>query len=139
MSVENTHIGARGIAEAMKGVRKIFFIGIGGISMSALAHILKNDGFSVSGSDFKESDTTKELAASGISVAIGHRAENVEGAGLVVYTAAIKEDNPELKRARELGIPAIERAVLLGEMMKKSFLWLLVLDSSLMEPIMTLL
>lgn len=98
--------------------KSVFFIGIGGISMSALAHILKNDGYTVSGSDFKESDTAKELVSSGIPVAIGHRAENVEGAGLVVYTAAIKDDNPELMRARELGIPAIERAVLLGAMMK---------------------
>ena len=98
--------------------KNVFFIGIGGISMSALAHILKNDGFSVCGSDFKESDTTKELVSSGIPVAIGHRGENVEGAGLVVYTAAIKPENPELCRARELGIPTIERAVLLGEMMK---------------------
>jgi len=98
--------------------KSVFFIGIGGISMSALAHILKNDGYSVAGSDFKESDTVKELIASGIPVAVGHRAENVENAGLVVYTAAIKEDNPELCRARELGIPAIERAVLLGAMMK---------------------
>lgn len=98
--------------------KNVFFIGIGGISMSALTHILKNDGYIVSGSDFRESDTTKELTASGIPVAIGHRAENVEGAGLVVYTAAIKEDNPELCRAGELGVPAIERAVLLGAMMK---------------------
>lgn len=98
--------------------KSVFFIGIGGISMSALAHILKNDGYSVSGSDFKDSDTAKELVASGIPVAIGHKAENVEGAGLVVYTAAIKDDNPELVRAKELGIPAIERAVLLGAMMK---------------------
>ena len=98
--------------------KSVFFIGIGGISMSALAQILKNDGYKVSGSDFKESDTVSELIASGISVAIGHRAENVENAGLIVYTAAIKPDNPELVRAKELKIPAIERAVLLGAMMK---------------------
>ena len=70
--------------------KSVFFIGLGGISMSALAHILKNDGYIVSGSDFKESDTVTELIASGISVSIGHRAENVDDAGLVVYTAAIK-------------------------------------------------
>ncbi len=98
--------------------KNVFFIGIGGISMSALAHILKNDGYSVSGSDFSDSETVQELRSSGIDVAIGHSAENVDGAGLVVYTAAIKDDNPELCRARELGIPAIERAVLLGAMMK---------------------
>ena len=96
----------------------VFFIGIGGISMSALAQILKNDGYLVSGSDFKDSDMVKDLISSGINVTIGHRAENVEGAGLVVYTAAIKEDNPEIVRAKELKIPTIERAVLLGAMMK---------------------
>lgn len=98
--------------------KPIFFIGIGGISMSALAHILKNDGFSVYGSDFKESETTKELTESGIKVFIGHDGKNVKGAGLVVYTAAIKSDNPELLAAKEEGILAIERATLLGAMMK---------------------
>lgn len=98
--------------------KSVFFIGIGGISMSALAVILKNDGYCVAGSDFRDSDTVQSLIASGIPVVIGHRGESVEGAGLVVYTAAVHEDNPELCRAKELGIPAIERAVLLGAMMK---------------------
>ncbi len=98
--------------------KSIFFIGIGGISMSALAQILKNDGYTVCGSDFKDSDMVRELVSFGIPVAIGHKKENVEGAGLIVYTAAIKPDNPELTRAKELGIPAIERAILLGAMMK---------------------
>ncbi len=96
----------------------IFFIGIGGISMSALAVILQNDGYSVSGSDFRESETVLDLREKGIDVVIGHKAESVEGAGLIVYTAAVKDDNPELCRARELGIPAIDRATLLGAMMK---------------------
>lgn len=99
--------------------KSVFFIGIGGISMSALAQILKNDGFSVSGSDFQMSETVEELRRCGINVFVGHSADNVNGAGLIVYTAAIKEDNPELIRAKELGIPAIERAVLLGAMMKR--------------------
>lgn len=99
--------------------KDIFFIGIGGISMSALAVILKNDGYSVRGSDFKASQMTEELETKGISVSIGHNAENVSGAGLVVYTAAISADNPELVRAREEGIPAIERATLLGALMKR--------------------
>ncbi len=98
--------------------KKVFFVGIGGISMSALAHILKNDGYSVSGSDFKESETVQALRDMGIDVCIGHAAENVTGAGLVVYTAAIKPDNPELVAAKEQGILAIERATLLGAMMK---------------------
>ncbi len=99
--------------------KPVFFVGIGGISMSALAHILKNDGYMVSGSDFKESETTKSLRDMGIPVFIGHDGKNVEGAGLLVYTAAVKKDNPELVKAAELGIPAIERAVLLGAMMKR--------------------
>lgn len=104
--------------KSINRLKKVFFIGIGGISMSALAQILKNDGYMVSGSDFKESETVRELIASGISVTIGHKAKSVEDAGLVVYTAAVKRDNPELVHARELGIPCIERAVLLGAMMK---------------------
>lgn len=99
--------------------KEIFFIGIGGISMSALAVILKNDGYHVSGSDFKEGAMTEDLRSKGISVFIGHRAEQVEQAGLVVYTAAVHEDNPELARARELGIITIERATLLGALMKR--------------------
>ncbi len=99
--------------------KDIFFIGIGGISMSALAVILKNDGYSVRGSDFKAGPMTEDLESKGISVCIGHQADNINGAGLVVYTAAIKQDNPELVRARELGIPAIERATLLGSLMKR--------------------
>ena len=98
--------------------KPIFFVGIGGISMSALAQILKNDGFTVCGSDFKESETTKKLSEDGIKVYIGHKGENIRGAGLVVYTAAVKEDNPELIEAKKQGILAIERARLLGEMMK---------------------
>lgn len=98
--------------------KPVFFAGIGGISMSALAQILKNDGYTVCGSDFKESETTKSLQESGIPVSIGHDAKNVQGAGLFVYTAAIKEDNPELIEAKRLGILAIERAHLLGAMMK---------------------
>ena len=98
--------------------KKVFFVGIGGISMSALAHILQNDGYSVAGSDFKESETIQAVREMGISVVIGHAAENVSGAGLVVYTAAVKADNPELIAARNQGIPVIERATLLGAMMK---------------------
>ena len=64
--------------------KQVFFVGIGGISMSALAHILKNDGYSVAGSDFKESATVQALREMGISVAIGHAGENVKDAGLVV-------------------------------------------------------
>ncbi|MGN1059347.1 MAG: UDP-N-acetylmuramate--L-alanine ligase [Clostridia bacterium] len=99
--------------------RPVYMIGIGGISMSALAVILKKAGFAVCGSDFKESDMTISLRDQGIPVHIGHRAENIFEVSAVVYTAAIHEDNPELAFARTLPVPVVERAVLLGEIMKR--------------------
>ena len=98
---------------------RVHFIGIGGISMSGLAGILKNAGFSVSGSDRGVSDVTGMLEDEGIRCMIGQRSGNItEDIDLVVYTAAIKEDNPELVRAKELGIPVMTRAQLLGQIMK---------------------
>ena len=98
---------------------KVHFIGIGGISMSGLAEILKNAGFPISGSDRAASDLTRKLEAEGAVIRYGQRAENItEDIGLVVYTAAIKEDNPEYARAKELGIPMMTRAELLGRIMK---------------------
>lgn len=93
-------------------------IGIGGISMSGIAEIISSMGYKVTGSDANESAVTKRLSESGIKVFIGHNAKNVENASLVVYTAAIKNDNPELIRANELNIPQIERSELLGELTK---------------------
>lgn len=98
---------------------KVHFIGIGGISMSGLAEILLNAHFPVSGSDRAASDLTKKLESEGAVIRIGQRADNItEDIGLVVYTAAIKEDNPEFARAKELGIPMMTRAELLGQIMK---------------------
>src|SRR5699024_8282489 len=99
--------------------KHIHFIGIGGISMSALALILKNKGCTVSGSDMKESDMTRKLQSKGITVHIGHDAKNVEGAEVVINTAAVKADNVEMVAAKEAGIPIYERAVLLGTVMSK--------------------
>ncbi|MEX1306997.1 MAG: UDP-N-acetylmuramate--L-alanine ligase, partial [Eubacteriales bacterium] len=93
---------------------RIHFIGIGGCSMSGLALILKNIGYNVTGSDLSESVFTDRLAAEGIDVSIGHKQNNVDGAALCVYSAAIKPENPERKRAAELDIPMLERASLLG-------------------------
>lgn len=96
----------------------VHFIGIGGISMSGLAQILLSEGFPVSGSDAKESELTKKLAQAGAVIFYGQRAENIKpNIKLVVYTAAVHEDNPELAAAKELGIPAISRAELLGQIM----------------------
>ncbi len=98
--------------------RRVHMIGIGGSSMSGLAGMLKKRGVQVTGSDSAHSYMTDALTAQGIPVAIGHRAENVEGAALVVYSAAIHPDNPERARAAELGIPQMERAELLGQLME---------------------
>ena len=96
----------------------IHFIGIGGISMSGLAEILLSEGFTVSGSDMKASALTEHLQKLGAKIAIGQRAENIEAPDVVVYTAAIHPDNPELSCAREKHIPLLTRAELLGELMR---------------------
>ncbi len=94
------------------------FIGIGGSGMSGLARMLLAAGVRVSGSDLRESDTTRELRAQGATVQIGHQAENINGATHVVYTAAAREDNPELAEARRRGLPVIVRAEMLGRVMR---------------------
>jgi len=99
---------------------RIHFIGIGGISMSGLARLLASRGFTVSGSDWHESDLTKELEALGIRVDIGQRAENItKDIDLVVYTAAVHSDNEEFCAAQALNIPLMPRSVLLGQIMKQ--------------------
>lgn len=95
----------------------VHFIGIGGISMSGIAHILLKRGIKVSGSDRTESNITKILANDGATICIGHKAENITNQDLVVYTAAIPADNPELVAAKEKGIVTMERADFLGELM----------------------
>lgn len=107
------------ILDSLDKNKSIHMIGIGGVSMSGLAEITKNMGFKVTGSDAKLSDTTKKLTENGIQVYEGHLADNVIGSELVVYTAAIKKDNPELLKAQELNIPTMERSEFLGELMKK--------------------
>ena len=97
---------------------KIHFIGIGGISMSGLAAVLLNNGYRVSGSDAKESNITKSLKEKGASIYIGHSADNLVDVDLVVYTAAIPENNPELVKAKEENIPLMDRAEFLGSIMK---------------------
>ncbi|AWK50364.1 UDP-N-acetylmuramate--L-alanine ligase [Clostridium beijerinckii] len=98
--------------------KKIHFIGIGGISMSGLAAVLLNSGFKVSGSDFKNSPIVEKLKASGAEIYIGHKSENIKNVDLVVYTAAIPSDNPELLEAEEKNITLMDRAEFLGEIMK---------------------
>lgn len=102
----------------LPGSAEVHMIGIGGISMSGLACMLINLGYKVSGSDAKQSSLTDELGKMGAKIYIGQCAENIKAPDLVCYTAAISPDNPELKKARELNIPTIERAELLGAMME---------------------
>lgn len=97
----------------------IYFIGIGGISMSGLAEILAERNFTISGSDAKRSALTNMLEGHGIQIFYGQRSENItKNIDLVVYTAAIKPDNPELAAATSLHIPTMTRAQLLGQMMR---------------------
>ncbi len=96
----------------------VYFMGIGGISMSGLADILFSKGFTISGSDMKQSDLTDKLSAQGIKVYIGQKADNItDDIDVVVYTAAINSENPEFKAVLEKGLPILTRAQLLGEIM----------------------
>ncbi|MBR1478740.1 MAG: UDP-N-acetylmuramate--L-alanine ligase [Lachnospiraceae bacterium] len=98
---------------------KIYFVGIGGISMSGLAEILNNAGFTVAGSDRDESNVTRMLEAAGIKVFYGQKYENItKEYDCVIFTAAIHKDNPEYIATMELGIPYLSRAELLGQIMK---------------------
>jgi UDP-N-acetylmuramate--alanine ligase len=99
----------------------VHFVGIGGSGMSGIAEVLVNLGYRVSGSDLKRSGTTDRLAGLGAHIAEGHRAENIEGAHVVVISTAVKPDNPELLAARKSGIPVIPRAEMLAELMRLKY------------------
>ena len=103
----------------LEGVSSIHFTGIGGIGMSALAIILKHRGYRISGSDLNSSPITERLEALGVTVRKGNCAEFVDGCDLLVYTAAVKPDNPELLAAKEKGIHTVERAELLGSVQRE--------------------
>jgi UDP-N-acetylmuramate--alanine ligase len=100
--------------DTLSKVKKIHFVGIGGSGMCPLAEILHHRGYELTGSDNTESETLARIRSYGIPVTMGHYPENVKGAELVVYTAAVKPDNPELVAAKEMGIPVVERSVMLG-------------------------
>ncbi|MDB4996447.1 MAG: UDP-N-acetylmuramate--alanine ligase [Myxococcaceae bacterium] len=102
-------------------VRRVHFVGIGGIGMSGLAEILRTLEFEVSGSDLKPNDITRRLETMGVTVQQGHRAENVEGADVVVYTSAVGTTNPEVARAKALEIPLISRGEMLAELMRVKY------------------
>ncbi|MEW5849023.1 MAG: UDP-N-acetylmuramate--L-alanine ligase [Myxococcota bacterium] len=106
-------------------LKRIHFVGIGGIGMSGIAEVLLNQGYTISGSDVKESDTTRRLGGMGARIRIGHAAENVVGpdgqADVVVISTAVRETNPEVKEAQSRGIPVIPRAEMLAELMRMKY------------------
>ncbi|MCC7430227.1 UDP-N-acetylmuramate--L-alanine ligase, partial [bacterium] len=102
-------------------IRKIHFVGIGGIGMSGIAELLLIRGYKISGSDAKLSPITERLASLGAKIYEGHNSENVKDAEVVVYSSAVSEENPELVLAREKFVPTIKRAEMLGELMRMKF------------------
>jgi UDP-N-acetylmuramate--alanine ligase len=105
--------------DILSTVKKIHFIGIGGSGMSGLAEILHHEGYALTGSDNNESDTLTRIKLLGIPVQMGHKSENIGDAQLVVHTAAVHEDNPEIKAAKKNNIPVIDRGKLLGLISKR--------------------
>jgi len=101
--------------------KKIHFVGIGGIGMSGIAELLFNQGFEISGSDLKETSITHNLSQKGISVHIGHDAELIKKADVVVKSSAVHNDNPEIASALKYRIPVIRRAEMLAEIMRMSY------------------
>jgi UDP-N-acetylmuramate--alanine ligase len=96
----------------------LHFIGVGGIGMSGIAEVMHNLGYKIQGSDAAESANVKRLRAQGIKISIGHAAENLGEAAVVVYSSAVKGDNPELAAARARQIPTVKRAEMLAELMR---------------------
>src|SRR5207249_2101662 len=96
----------------------IHFVGIGGIGMSGIAEVLSNLGYTVQGSDASESANVARLREKGVKISLGHKAENVDGADVVVVSTAIKRDNPELMAARAKRVPVVRRAEMLAELMR---------------------
>lgn len=102
-------------------IEKIHFIGIGGIGMSGIAEVLLNLGFTVTGSDVRKSDTTERLESLGAMISYQHGAENVTDSDVVVVSSAVRADNPEIVKAKELFIPVIQRAEMLAELMRMKY------------------
>ena len=101
-----------------RDISPIHFVGIGGIGMSGIAEVMVNLGYTVQGSDQSESANVKRLREKGVQIAIGHAAENLNGAKVVVVSSAIKADNPELVAARAQRLPVVRRAEMLAELMR---------------------
>lgn len=99
-------------------IQSIHFVGIGGSGMSGIAEVLLNLGYAISGSDIQETAVTRRLATLGARISVGHRAENIQGAGAIVTSSAIHGDNPEVLAARAARVPVVPRALMLAELMR---------------------
>src|ERR1039458_10477242 len=99
-------------------IQRIHFVGIGGIGMSGIAEVLLNLGYQISGSDLKTSAVTQRLGALGAAIFEGHAGRNIAGSDVVVTSSAIPVENPEVAEARRLHVPGIQRAEMLGELMR---------------------
>jgi UDP-N-acetylmuramate--alanine ligase len=102
----------------MRRIRRIHMIGVGGTGMSGIAEVLVNLGYDVAGSDLRASPVTERLVDKGVEVFIGHAAENIGSADVVVSSSAVDEDNPEVRAARESRVPVVPRAEMLAELMR---------------------
>lgn len=102
----------------MRRIRHIHFVGIGGAGMGGIAEVLVHLGYKISGSDLSRNAMTSRLEQQGVKVLTGHEASNVEGVDAIVVSSAIRDDNPEVQQARELGIPVVPRAEMLAELMR---------------------
>ena len=122
---ENMHLDSRLTEQmtdvGMSRIKKIHFIGVGGAGMSGIAEVMVNLGYTVSGSDMRDSAVTKRLASLGITIMQGHDAKNIGDANVVVVSTAVTVDNPEVVAARQLRIPVIRRAEMLAELMRFRF------------------
>lgn len=107
--------------DLVASVSPVHFVGIGGIGMSGIAEVMLNLGYKVTGSDIKDSANVRRLRAKGAVIHIGHRAENVEGAGALVVSSAVRRDNPELVAARARRVPVVRRAEMLAELMRLKY------------------
>ncbi len=113
-----TPTGGKTAGPGMRRIRHIHFVGIGGAGMCGIAEVLANQGYTVSGSDMKNSSVVERLRQCGVCVAIGHAEANVESADVVVVSSAIDETNPEIRWAHEHRVPVVRRAEMLAELMR---------------------
>lgn len=118
MAQEMTMSDPTTAVEFMRRVKRVHFVGVGGVGMSGIAEVLLNLGFEVSGSDLAQSTATERLKGMGARIAIGHEAAHAEDADVLVVSSAVPDDNPEIRTARAARVPIVPRAEMLGELMR---------------------